>query len=134
MNDNETRAQIIMVSQANFELEVLRSPLPVLAAFGASWSRPCHIIESALDEVASSCSSQVKVVKINADDNPDLSLWYEVESIPTLLCFVGGEVRARVVGTASKEAILEKLQSAFRGTEAKASPAETNPNHEHHHP
>jgi thioredoxin 1 len=52
----------------------------------------------------------VKIVKVNADDNPDLSLWYEVQSIPTLLYFVDGSIRAKVVGTASKEAILAKLE------------------------
>jgi thioredoxin 1 len=133
MNSNPDKAPIGKVGQGNFESEVLRSPQPVLVAFGASWSRPCHIIESVLDEVAATCAGSVKVVKVNADDNPDLSLWYEIESVPTLLCFVGGEVRARVVGTASKEAILAKLQSAFCGAEARVPPTETNHNHEHDH-
>ncbi len=134
MNSNRDQASIGWVGQKNFESEVLRSPQPVLVAFGASWSRPCHVIESVLDEVAATCADRVKVVKVNADDNPDLSLWYEIESIPTLLCFVGGQVRARVVGTVSKEAVLAKLQTAFRGAEANASPAETIHKHEHDHP
>lgn len=133
MNSSQSQTPIPMVGQQDFEAEVLRSPLPVLVAFGASWSRPCHIIEAVLDEVAGPCAGRVKVVKVNADDNPDLSLWYDIQSIPTLLYFVAGEVRARVVGTASKEAILAKLQSAFRGDEAHASPAETNHQHEDDH-
>jgi thioredoxin 1 len=65
-----------------------------------------------LDEIASIYSERLRVVWVNADDNPDLSLWYEIESIPTLLYFVAGNVRARIVGTASKEAILAKLEAA----------------------
>lgn len=133
MNICPDKHPINWVGQKNFESEVLRSPRPVLVAFGASWSRPCHVIESVLDEVAATCTDRVKLVKVNADDNPDLSLWYEIESIPTLLCFVGGEVRARVVGTASKEAILAKLQSALAGVETQSTPAEINHQHEDDH-
>ena len=134
MNVSPNQPPIGEVGQQNFETEVLRSPRPVLVAFGASWSRPCLVIKAVLDEVAASCGAGVKVVKVNADDNPDLSLWYDIQSIPTLLCFVDGEVRARVVGTASKEAILAKLHSAFRGDEAQTSPAETDHTHEDDHP
>lgn len=99
----------IDVGEANFESEVLKSKQPVLVAFWASWSRPCHVLESVLGEVVAACAGSVKFVKVNADDNPDLSICYEIQSIPTLLFFVGGNVRARVVGTASKEAILSRL-------------------------
>jgi thioredoxin-like negative regulator of GroEL len=68
-------------------------------------------LNAALEEVAASCAGRVKVVKVNADDNPDLSIWYEVQSIPTVLYFLDGALHDRVVGTASKEAILGKLQS-----------------------
>ncbi len=131
MNESQNNSLIGRVGELNFESEVLRSPLPVLVAFGALWSQPCHIIDSVLEDVAATCVGTVRVVKVNADDNPDLSLCYEIESIPTLLCFIGGEVRARVVGTVSKEAILARLQSAFPGANAKASPAETDHEHEH---
>ena len=112
MSENQNKPVIGEVGQENFESEVLRSPLPVLVAFWASWSRPCHICAAVLDDVAAACIDRVKVVQVNADDHPDLSLWYEIESIPTLRYFVGGELRARIVGTASKEAILAKLQAA----------------------
>jgi thioredoxin 1 len=88
---------------------VLCSRKPVLVAFSAVWSRPCRILEPELREVAAACAGSVKVVKVNADDNPDLSLWYGVQSIPTLLYFVDGTLRGRIVGTASKKAILAKL-------------------------
>ena len=111
MNANQDKAPIVEVGEANFESEVLKAKQPVLVAFWAPWSRPCRVLDSVLIQVAAACAGSVKVVKANADDHPDLSLWYEVQSIPTLLLFVDGSLRAKVVGTASKEAILAKLQS-----------------------
>lgn len=101
------------VGEADFESEVLKSRLPVVVAFWAPWSHPCHILESALDEVAAACAGHAQVVKVNADDNPDLSMWYEIQSIPTCLFFVDGSVRYRVVGTVSKEAVLARLESVI---------------------
>jgi len=106
------------VGRENFECEVLQSPRPVLVAFLAPWSRPCQVIEIVLADVAVACAGSVKVVQVNADDHPLLSLWYEIQSIPSLLLFVAGSVRARIVGTASKEAILGTLQSACSGADA----------------
>jgi len=110
MNPGRDKSLKIEVGDTNFESEVLKSQQAVLVVFWAPWSRPCHILEAALEEVASSCAGQVKVVKINADDNPDISLLYDIQSIPSLLYFVSGSVRARLIGTASKEAIIAKLQ------------------------
>lgn len=123
MNMKPANALTVEVGEANFESEILKSRQPVLAAFAAPWSRPCHILDSVLDEVATECAGNVKVVKINADENPDLSLLYGIQSIPTLLYFLEGNLRAKVVGTASKEAILAKLQTICEGGSA-------SPNHE----
>lgn len=100
---------IAEVREADFEPEVLRSSRPVLVAFYAAWSRPCHILEPTLDQVAVACAERAKVVKVNADDNPELSLWYDVQSVPSVLFFVGGSLCARLVGTVSVEALLAKL-------------------------
>lgn len=100
------------VGEANFESEVLRSTKPVLAVFWASWSQPCQVIDSVLVDVAATCGENVEILKVDADDNPDLGLWYGVHSIPTLLCFVAGNLRGQLVGTASKEAILSLLGRA----------------------
>jgi thioredoxin 1 len=114
-NTNPDKAPTFEVGETNFESEVLKSKQPVLVVFWAPWSHPCHILDSVLDEVATACARSVKVVKVNADDNPDLGMWYEIQSIPTLLYFVDGTLRARVVGTASKEAILSRLQPVSPG-------------------
>ena len=111
MNTNPDKGPIIEIGEANFESEVLRWKQPVLVAFSATWSRPCRILDAVLEEVAAACDGRGKVVRINADNHPDLSMVWQIQSIPTLLYFVDGNLRARIVGTASKEAILSKLQS-----------------------
>jgi thioredoxin 1 len=109
MNVNQHEMPVA-VSEANFDSEVLKAKEPVLVAFLASWSRPCNILDSVLAEVATTCASTLKVAKVNADDSLDLSLRYDIDSVPTLIHFVGGTPRARIVGTATKEAILAKFE------------------------
>lgn len=97
------------VKEADFQTQVLKSALPVLVDFFTSWSRPCGLLEEVLCEVSEACSPALKVVKVNADDSLDLSLLYDIQSVPTLLYFVNGEPLMRIIGTATKEAILAKL-------------------------
>ncbi len=110
MNVKANRAPIALLGETNFEAEVLRSKQPVLVAFWASWSRPCQVLDPVLQELASTLAGKAKVVRVNADDCLDLSLCYDIQSIPTLLYFVQGEPRLRIVGTATKQAILAKLR------------------------
>src|SRR6266850_5725717 len=115
MKTNPDNRQIVEIGEANFESEVLRWKQPVLVAFCAPWSRPCNVIRSMLNEVATACAGRMKVAKINVDDHPDLGFWYDIQSIPTLLCFAKGKVCVRIIGTASKEAILSKLRPVTDG-------------------
>jgi thioredoxin 1 len=109
-NMNNQRSSLPVVTGLNFKAEVLESEQPVLVEFWAPWSRACQVLDSVLHEVASTWAGKVKVVKADADDNLDLSLSYEIQSLPTLVYFVGGNPLLRIVGTASKEAILAKLK------------------------
>lgn len=109
MNEAKPTAKTVPIDGANFDAEVLQSQQPVLVAFLTSWSRPCAILAPVLDEIASECADKLKVGRVDADASLDLSLWYDVDSIPTLLYFVAGTVRAKIIGTATKEAILVKL-------------------------
>lgn len=118
MNSHQNKRLIVEAGQANFESEVMLAKQPVMVAFCAPWSRPCHILDLTLDKVATACAGRVKLVKVNADDNPELSMWYEIQSVPTLLYFVDGCLRARLVGTASKRAIISKLQAVAHGDNA----------------
>ncbi len=131
MDPTAGKAYIVHADEAGFESEVLKSKLPVLAAFWAPWSQPCKVLDSVLDEVATACAASVKIVKVNADDNPDLSLWYEIQSIPTLLVFVEGRVRAKVVGTASKDAILSRVQSVLQHGGPPDTATDPEPSDEH---
>jgi thioredoxin 1 len=110
MNVSEINSKPVQMDSANFDSEVLKSKQPVLVAFLTSWSRPCAILSPVLDEIALELSGKLKVVRVNADTSLDLSLWYDIQSIPTLLYFVSGNVRVKIVGTATKEAILSKLE------------------------
>ena len=131
MDPSPDKGPIAEIREADFESEVLRSKQPVLVAFGASWSRPCQILDAALDEVATACAGSARVVKVNADDTLELSMWYEIESVPTLLFFVEGTLRARLVGTASKEAILAKLQTVLHRAHTAADSPNTHLANEH---
>jgi thioredoxin 1 len=118
MNATRNTERLLEVGKTNFESEVLRSKQPVLVVFWAPWSKACRVLQPVLNEVMRASSGGVKFVKINSDENPDLSLWYEILSIPVLLYFVNGVARARITGTASKEAILARLQSVTRNNDA----------------
>jgi len=104
----------VAISAVNFKAEVLESKLPVLVEFWAPGSRPCQVLDSALQELAIAWPGRAKLVKVNVDDSLDLSLWYDIKFVPTLLYFVKGNPRIRIVGTASKEAILAKLNQEHR--------------------
>ncbi len=122
MNLNHTHKSLRFVGEANFESEVLQSENAILVAFWAPWSKPCHVIDPVLLDVAQSCGGKVEVVKVNADDNPNLSLLFGVQHIPTLLYFEAGNKRGQLVGTVSKEAILNLLS---RSTEARPGMSRT---------
>ena len=106
------------VRDANFNSQVLQSASPILVAFWAPWSKPCQVIEPVLLEVAQACAGRVEVVKINADDNPDLGLCLGIHSIPTLVIFLDGKVVEKIVGTVSSQAILSRLEPVLAGRKA----------------
>lgn len=113
-NVNTQNGALPVISAVSFRAEVLDSKQPILVGFSTPWSRACQVMDSVLQELAGACLGKVKVVKVNADDSLDLSLCYDIQSVPTLLYFVGGNPCVRIVGTASKEAILAKLNPFFQ--------------------
>ena len=110
IDSRKGRALTLDIAEADFGAEVLQSKQPVLVEFWAAWSRPCQVLESILEDIARSWAGKARVVRVNADDSLDLSLWYDIQSIPTLIYFVEGKPCLRIVGTASKGAILGKLR------------------------
>jgi thioredoxin len=112
MNPNGNITTTLHLTAASFEAEVLKSKQPVLVVFTAPWSRPCQVLDPILQELARDWTGRVKVVSVNADDSLDLSLCYDIQSIPTVLYFVEGKLRVQIVGTATKDAILAKLKAS----------------------
>ncbi|MBE5802610.1 MAG: thioredoxin [Clostridiales bacterium] len=99
---------ILHVSGTNFDAEVLSSTQTVLVDFYADWCGPCKMLSPVIDEIAGE-NPQVKVVKLNVDNAPEIAARYGVMSIPTLIVFKGGEVTGQTVGFQSKQAILAML-------------------------
>ena len=98
----------ITLTKDNFAQEVLRSEQTVLVDFWASWCGPCMALAPTIDEIAQE-QNQVKVGKVNVDEEPELARQYRIMSIPTLMVFRGGESVRREVGGKSKAEILEMI-------------------------
>lgn len=97
------------VTDADFQTAVLASGTPVLVDFWAEWCVPCHMVSPVVEEIGNEKGDGLKVVKLNIDENPQVTRTYGVMSIPSLLLFKGGQEVARVVGARPKEAILRDL-------------------------
>lgn len=100
----------IEATDANFEQEVLKSDLPVMVDFWATWCGPCKMIEPVVKELAGEYDGRLKVVKVNVDNCPETSGSYGVMSIPTLKFFKNGEDINSLVGAQSKEALKEQIE------------------------
>ena len=99
------------VNQAEWENEVLGSPVPVLVDFWAEWCGPCKMVSPIVSQLAEEYAGKLRVVKINADANPDLMNQYGVMGLPTLLLIKDGETVERIAGFQPKDKIISKLAS-----------------------
>jgi thioredoxin 1 len=99
----------IAVTEATFEQEVLKSETPVLVDFWAEWCGPCHAVSPVLERIAEERKEELKLVKVNIDEEQGLSLRYGVMSIPTMILFKDGEPAAAAVGAQPKSAIERSL-------------------------
>jgi thioredoxin 1 len=97
------------VTESSFEQEVLQSDKPVIVDFWAEWCGPCHAVAPVLDKIADERSSELRLVKVNIDEEPALAQKYGVVSIPTIVLFKDGEPAAAAVGAQPKTAIERSL-------------------------
>ncbi len=103
---------ITEVTDASFQAEVLESTEPVLVDFWAPWCGPCRVVAPVLEEIASE-RQDLRIVKLNTDENPQTAAKYEVLSIPTLILFKHGEVAKKVIGAYPKKRLEAELEPAL---------------------
>jgi thioredoxin 1 len=97
------------VTEATFEQEVLKSETPVIVDFWAEWCGPCHAVAPVLDKIVEERGDELKLVKVNIDEEQGLSIKYGVMSIPTMILFKEGEPAAAAIGAQPKSALERSL-------------------------
>ena len=100
---------ISQLTDSNFEGEVINSEKPVLVDFWAVWCGPCKMVEPELDKLAEEKSGELKIGRLNVDDNRDIAIKYGITAIPTLLLFKKGQVVKKLIGAMSKNKILTEI-------------------------
>jgi thioredoxin 1 len=100
------------VTDSNFQAEVIESDTPVLVDLWAPWCGPCRIIAPHLEELARE-REDLRIVKLNVDDNPETAARYNVMSIPTLLLFKNGQVAHQIIGALPKNRLVQEIEPAL---------------------
>ena len=103
-----------VVTEQSFEQEVLQSETPVLVDFWAEWCGPCHAVEPLLNRIVDERHGDLKLVKLNIDEEPGIAARYGVQSIPTMILFKSGEPAAAAIGAQPKSS-LEKALGLVEG-------------------
>jgi len=104
---------MLELTKDNFKKEVLDSDKPVLVDFWATWCMPCKMIAPIVNEISNEYNGKCKVAKLNIDDAMEIATKFGVMNIPTIILFKDGKEFTRIVGVASKESILKKIEGAL---------------------
>lgn len=107
---NQSTANVTRIGQSDFAKAVLASTAPVVVDFYATWCGPCRTLSPRLDKTAASYTNNIKFVKVNLDEAPELARTYQIEAIPTLLFFRNGKLADRLVGLPSDDELESRLK------------------------
>jgi thioredoxin 1 len=110
----ENNNAVTHVTTGQWDQEVLKSDVPVLVDFWAEWCGPCRMVGPAVEQVGKIMAGKVKVTKLNVDENQEIAMRYNVQSIPSLLLFKGGKEVGRTIGAAPKERYLQFIESSLK--------------------
>jgi thioredoxin 1 len=102
---------VIELTDANFEAEVLKSSVPVLVDFTATWCGPCRVLAPIVEGLADEFAGKYKVGKLDIDDAPGVTQKYGVRGVPTVMVFKGGEKKAQHVGVTNKDTLVKMLET-----------------------
>lgn len=105
--------RVVELTDENFDEVLLQDDLPALVDFWAEWCPPCRAIAPVIEELAADYAGRLRVGKLNVDENPQTASRFSVRSIPALLVFQGGEVRAQMVGAQPKGALKASLDKVL---------------------
>ena len=103
----------LVISEGNFDAEVIKSTSPVLVDFWAPWCGPCRMLGPVVEEIALEYAGKLKVGKLNTDENLSIATQFQISSIPTIMIFKGGKVVEKIVGFKSKNDLKKVVDSVL---------------------
>ena len=106
-------SNLLEINEENFEAEVLKSELPVLIDFGATWCGPCKMLDPVVEELAEELQGKVKIVHVDIDNNQNITVQYHVMGVPTLMLIKDGKPIERMSGYKPKNKIMDIFEPHF---------------------
>jgi thioredoxin 1 len=106
-----SQSNVIHITSENWKSDVIESTTTVLVDFWAEWCGPCKMIAPILDDLSTELAGQLKIAKVNIDNNREIAAQFNIKSIPTLLIFKGGQVKGQIVGAMGKSQLKERLNA-----------------------